>query len=36
MRPLDQAGEQTTITYENLVFDAPISEDMFSLKNLKQ
>jgi outer membrane lipoprotein-sorting protein len=36
MRPLDQAGEQTTITYEDLVFDAPISEDMFSLKNLKQ
>jgi outer membrane lipoprotein-sorting protein len=35
MRPLDQAGEQTTITYENLVFDAPISEDTFSLKNLK-
>jgi outer membrane lipoprotein-sorting protein len=36
MRPLDQAGEQTTITYQDLVFDAPINEDMFSLKNLKQ
>jgi outer membrane lipoprotein-sorting protein len=36
MRPLDQAGEQTTITYENVTFDAPINKDMFSLKNLKQ
>jgi outer membrane lipoprotein-sorting protein len=35
MRPLDQAGEQTTITYENIVFDAPISEGTFSLENLK-
>ena len=35
MRPLDQAGEQTTITYENIVFDAPISEETFSLRNLK-
>jgi outer membrane lipoprotein-sorting protein len=36
MRPLDHADERTTITYENLAFDGPISEDMFSLKNLKQ
>jgi outer membrane lipoprotein-sorting protein len=36
MRPLDQAGEQTTITYENVTFDAPINKDTFSLKNLKQ
>jgi outer membrane lipoprotein-sorting protein len=36
MRPLEQAGEQTTITYENVVFNAPISEDTFSQKNLKQ
>src|SRR5271157_3283277 len=36
MRPLDQASEQTTITYENVGFDAPISEETFSLKNLKQ
>jgi outer membrane lipoprotein-sorting protein len=35
MRPLDQAGEQTTITYDNIAFDKPISEEIFSLKNLK-
>jgi outer membrane lipoprotein-sorting protein len=35
MRPLDQANEQTTITYENIVFDMPISEETFSLRNLK-
>ena len=32
----DQPGEQTTITYENIVFDEPISEETFSLRNLKQ
>jgi len=36
MHPLDQAPEQTSITFENLVFDSPISEDVFALKNLKQ
>lgn len=36
MRPVEPAGEQTTITYENIVFDAPISEETFSLRNLKQ
>jgi outer membrane lipoprotein-sorting protein len=36
MRPLDPPGEQTTITYDNIVFDGPISEDIFSLSNLKQ
>jgi outer membrane lipoprotein-sorting protein len=36
MRPVDQPSEQTTITYENIVFDAPISEETFSLSNLKQ
>ncbi len=36
MQPLDHAGEQTTITYENVTFDKPISEAIFSLKNLKQ
>ena len=36
MRPLDQAVEQTTITYENIVFDEPISEETFSRRNLKQ
>ena len=31
MRPLDQAGEQTTITYENIVFDAADQRgDVFS------
>jgi len=33
MRPLDQAGEQTIDTYENIVFDAPISEETFSLRD---
>jgi len=36
MRPLDQAGEQTTITYENIAFDQPISKGTFSQWNLKQ
>lgn len=36
MRPQDQAVEQTTITYENIVFDVPISEGTFSLENLRQ
>ena len=36
MRPLDGAGEQTTITYGNIVFDVPISEATFSVRNLKQ
>jgi len=36
MRPLDQAVEQTTITYENIVFDEPISGETFSRGNLKQ
>lgn len=36
MRPLDQAGQQTTITYEDIVFDAPVSWEKFSLGNLKQ
>jgi outer membrane lipoprotein-sorting protein len=36
MRPLDQAVEQTTITYEKIIFDEPISEGMFSLEKLKQ
>jgi outer membrane lipoprotein-sorting protein len=36
VRPLDKKGEQTTITYENIVFDVPIGEETFFLKNLKQ
>jgi outer membrane lipoprotein-sorting protein len=35
MKPLDHAGEQTTIAYDNIVFDKPIGEEIFSLKNLK-
>jgi hypothetical protein len=35
MRPLNPVGEQTTIIYDNIAFDAAISEDIFSLKNLK-
>jgi len=34
-RPPDQTVEQTTITYENIVFDGPISAETFSRKNLK-
>jgi outer membrane lipoprotein-sorting protein len=36
MRPLDPPGQQTTITYGNIVFDGPVSEETFSLSNLKQ
>jgi outer membrane lipoprotein-sorting protein len=35
MRPSDQAVEQTSLTYDSIVFDAPVSEDMFVLRNLK-
>ena len=37
MRPLGQAqgNEQTTITYQYLIFDHPIGDEMFSLQNLK-
>ena len=35
MHPLDQADEQTTIAYDTIIFDKPISEEIFSLKNLK-
>jgi outer membrane lipoprotein-sorting protein len=35
MHPLDQPGEQTTIAYDNIIFDKPISDEMFLLKNLK-
>ncbi len=35
-RPPDQTVEQTTITYENIIFDEPISEETFSRRNLKQ
>lgn len=36
LRSPDQAVEQTTITYENIIFDGPISEETFSRGNLKQ
>jgi outer membrane lipoprotein-sorting protein len=36
MQPLEPAFEKTVITYENIVFDAAISEETFSLRNLKQ
>jgi outer membrane lipoprotein-sorting protein len=36
MRPTGQAVEQTTITYEKIIFGEPISEETFSRKNLKQ
>jgi outer membrane lipoprotein-sorting protein len=39
MQSMDKDGktavEQTTITYENIVFDRPISEETFSRRNLK-
>lgn len=37
MRPLGQAqgNEQTTITYQYLIFNHPIGDEMFSLQNLK-
>jgi outer membrane lipoprotein-sorting protein len=34
-RPSDQTVEQTIITYENIIFDGPISDETFSRKNLK-
>jgi len=36
MRPLDRAGEQTTITYQSITLDPPMSEETFSLGNLRQ
>lgn len=40
MQSMDQAGkkavEQTTITYEKIIFDEPINEETFSRKNLKK
>jgi outer membrane lipoprotein-sorting protein len=35
MQPADRAGTKTTIQYEDIVFDGPISEETFSLPNLK-
>ncbi len=36
MRPVNQAVEQTIITYQNIAFDTPISSETFSLNNLKE
>jgi hypothetical protein len=36
MRPLDKAGEQTALIYKTISFDVPISEEIFSLNNLKR
>ncbi|HEX5433143.1 MAG TPA: outer membrane lipoprotein-sorting protein [Candidatus Angelobacter sp.] len=36
MRAADKPGEQTAIVYEDISFDASISEDTFSLPNLKR
>jgi len=35
MQPADKAGEHTTIDYQDVVFDVPISEETFSLPNQK-
>ncbi|MGO9605964.1 MAG: outer membrane lipoprotein-sorting protein [Candidatus Binataceae bacterium] len=35
MRPADKDGGQTTVDYEDIAFDVPISEELFSLANLK-
>jgi outer membrane lipoprotein-sorting protein len=36
MRPVDKPGEQTTIVFEDISFDVPISKETFSLPNLKR
>lgn len=36
MQPMDKPGEQTVIVYDDLAFDAPLSEDTFSLRNLER
>jgi outer membrane lipoprotein-sorting protein len=36
MQPTRQTGVWTTVTYETIVFDQPISADMFSLGRLQQ
>ncbi len=36
MRSVDKPGQQTTIVYEDVAFDVPISAETFSLPNLKR
>jgi outer membrane lipoprotein-sorting protein len=35
IKPINQVVEQTTITYQDIIFDAPIGADVFFLENLK-
>jgi hypothetical protein len=34
MRPADKAGAATIIVYDDIVFDAPITEGTFAVNNL--
>lgn len=36
MRSLDKPGQQTTLVYQDVAFDVPISPETFSLPNLKR
>jgi outer membrane lipoprotein-sorting protein len=36
MRPADKAGEQTVVVYDDISFNAAMSQDTFSLRNLEQ
>ena len=36
MRSVDKPGQQTTIVYQDIAFDVPISAETFSLSNLKR
>ena len=36
MQPADRPAERTTVTYETIVFDQPVSQELFSLNHLKQ
>ena len=34
MRPMDRAGAQTTIVYDDITFDAAITDGTFAVNNL--
>jgi outer membrane lipoprotein-sorting protein len=36
VQPLDKPDEQTVLQYDRLVFDLPLEDDFFSLRNLKR
>lgn len=36
MNPVEQEGEKTVITYQNIAFDIDISENFFSIQNMKR